>query len=73
MLKLLATRDQMVQNTLTNLLPVPCAICDHLVATFDGIPVILDGKAPIIEFAHLECCVGDEETPSVPLTGSEAK
>ncbi len=60
MMKLLASRDQMVQNALTNHLPVPCAICGRLVATFDGLPVVLDDKAQIIEFAHPGCCVGDE-------------
>jgi hypothetical protein len=60
MIKPPALLDQMVQNTLTNHLPVPCAICDRLVATFDGLPVILDNKAPIIEFAHPGCCARDE-------------
>jgi hypothetical protein len=55
-----ASRAQMVQNTLTNHRPVRCAICDRYVTPFAGLPVILDDKAQIIEFAHPGCCARDE-------------
>lgn len=63
-----ATRAQMLGNALTNRSPVQCAVCDRYVTPFTGLPVILDGRSGIIEFAHPGCCVPQERT--VPLSGS---
>ena len=49
-------RPRLLRNGLVNRAPIPCPICGRYIATFDGVPVIRDDKAPIIEFAHLECC-----------------
>lgn len=49
-------RPRLLRNGLVNRAPIRCPICERYVATFDGVPVILDDKAPIIKFAHLECC-----------------
>ena len=51
-----ATSNQMVQNKLTNRKPVRCPVCDRFVGTLTGLPVILDDKTRIIEFAHPGCC-----------------
>jgi hypothetical protein len=55
-----ATPSQRVRNGLTNRKPVPCAICDHFISPFTGLPIILDNKARIINFAHPGCCVPEE-------------
>lgn len=47
---------RVVHNGLVNHAPVRCAVCGQYVATFDGIPVILNDKARIIDFAHPDCC-----------------
>jgi hypothetical protein len=46
----------MVQSKLKNRTPIPCAVCDRYICTFTGVPVILDAKKNIIEFAHPGCC-----------------
>jgi hypothetical protein len=53
----LALLNQMVQNKLVNRKPIPCAVCDRYIAPFVGLPVILNDKERIIEFAHPGCCV----------------
>jgi hypothetical protein len=53
-------RLRLLRNGLLNRAPIRCPICGRYVATFDGVPVTLDDKAPIIEFAHLECCSAAE-------------
>jgi hypothetical protein len=58
----LATPTQMVGNKLTNRTPVLCPVCDLYVATFTGLPVILNAKNRIIEFAHAGCCARQEQT-----------
>ena len=64
MTKPLALRAQMVKNTLTNRAPIRCPICDRFIATFAGLPVILDDKAKIIVFAHPGCCLTHAACPS---------
>jgi hypothetical protein len=51
------TPTQMVQSKLVNRLPIPCAFCDRYIGPFVGLPVILDNRGQIIEFAHPGCCV----------------
>lgn len=60
MTKLQATPTQMVHSKLLNRKPILCAICDRYISPFAGLPVILDSKAQIIEFAHPSCCVTEE-------------
>ena len=60
MIKSPASPGQMVRNNLANRVPIRCAVCDRYIASFTGLPVILDDKAQIIEFAHPDCC--DQET-----------
>jgi hypothetical protein len=62
MTKPLATLTQMVGNKLTNRTPVICPVCDLYVTPFAGLPVILDGKARIIEFVHPSCCARCERS-----------
>ena len=62
MTKPLATPAQMVGNKLTNRAPVMCAVCDHYITPYEGLPVILDARARIIEFAHAGCCARQERT-----------
>lgn len=45
-----------VRNGLVNHTPIRCPVCGQYVATFAGIPVILNEKAQIIDFAHPDCC-----------------
>jgi hypothetical protein len=47
---------RLVRNGLVNKSPILCPLCEKYVAAFAGIPVILDDKASIIEFAHTGCC-----------------
>jgi hypothetical protein len=60
-----ATPSQMVQSKLVNRKPIPCAVCEHFIGSFTGLPVILDHKEGIIEFVHPGCCVHEEQTSSV--------
>jgi hypothetical protein len=53
-------RPRRLRNRLMNRAPIRCPICGQYVATFAGVPVILNAKAPIIEFAHLDCCPVEE-------------
>jgi hypothetical protein len=54
------TPAQMVQNTLVNRKPIHCAVCDRYIGPFAGLPVILNEKERIINFAHPGCCVSGE-------------
>ncbi len=47
---------RLLRNGLVNRAPVQCPVCARYVATFTGIPVMLDDKARIIYFAHPDCC-----------------
>jgi hypothetical protein len=47
-----------VGNGLMNRAPVRCPVCGRYLATFSGIPVIMDDKTRIIYFAHPDCCPG---------------
>ena len=72
-----ASPAQMVRNKLVNRVPVRCPVCDLYVATFVGLPVIMNAKERIIEFAHPGCCVGEKECvlashAKVGSLGSEA-
>jgi len=60
MTKLPATPTQMVHSKLLNRKPIRCAVCDRYISTFAGLPVILDDKEQIIEFAHPGCCWNGE-------------
>jgi hypothetical protein len=53
----LVEMTQIVQSKLVNRTPTRCAICDHFIGPFRGLPVILDAKTQIIEFVHSGCCV----------------
>jgi hypothetical protein len=55
-----ATLTQMVHNKLVNHIPIPCAVCHRYVSTFGGLPVILNDKEQIVEFAHPGCCADRE-------------
>ena len=55
-----ATLTQMVQNKLMNQIPIPCAVCHRYINTFGGLPVILNDKEQIVEFAHSGCCADRE-------------
>jgi len=46
----------MVRSKLVNRIPVLCAVCEHFICPFDGLPVILDAKEQIIRFVHAGCC-----------------
>jgi hypothetical protein len=59
MTKPLATPSQMVRSKLLNRRPIQCAVCDRLISTLAGLPVILNAKAGIIEFVHPDCCTHD--------------
>ena len=65
MTKPLATPAQVVGNKLTNRAPVMCAVCDQYITPYEGLPVILDARARIIEFAHAGCCARQERTERV--------
>jgi hypothetical protein len=56
MTKLPATPDQIVHSKLLNRKQVRCAVCGRYISSFTGLPVILDDKKQIIEFAHPGCC-----------------
>ncbi len=58
--KPLATPAQRVRSKLVNRIPVCCPICDRYISPFVGLPVILNDKERIIEFAHPNCCVARE-------------
>jgi hypothetical protein len=60
MTKPLVTPGQMVHNKLVNRKPIRCAVCDRYIGPFTGLPVILDHRVRIIEFAHPACCVHEE-------------
>ena len=60
MLKSLANRAQMVHNKLVNHKPIRCAVCHRFISTSAGVPVILDDREQIIEFAHPSCCVDEQ-------------
>lgn len=60
MTKLPATPNQMVHSKLLNRQPIRCAVCDRYISPFTGLPVILDDKKQIIEFAHPGCCGNGE-------------
>jgi hypothetical protein len=60
MTKLPATPAQMVHSKLLNRQPIRCAVCDRYISPFTGLPVILDDKKQIIEFAHPDCCENGE-------------
>ena len=51
-----ATANQMVHNRLVNHKPIICAVCDRYISPLTGLPVILEDKEQIIEFAHPACC-----------------
>lgn len=59
MIKPLATAMQMVRSKLLNRAPVICAVCDVYIASFAGLPVILNDKEHLIEFVHPACCAHD--------------
>ncbi len=52
-----ATTAQMVRSKLMNRKPVRCAVCNNYICPFTGLPVMLDNKSKIIEFAHPDCCM----------------
>lgn len=47
---------RLLRNGLVNHAPIRCAVCGQYVATFAGIPVMMDDRARIIYFAHPACC-----------------
>jgi len=49
-------RPHLLGNGLVNRAPICCPLCGRYIATFAGVPVILDDKAHIIDFAHVDCC-----------------
>jgi hypothetical protein len=51
-----ATPTQMVNNKLVNHKPIHCAVCERYIGPHAGLPVILNDKEQIIEFAHPGCC-----------------
>ena len=53
-----AAANQMVHSKLVNRKPIVCAVCERYISPFTGLPVILDDKDQIIEFAHPACCRG---------------
>jgi hypothetical protein len=55
-----AAANQMVHNKLVNRKPMICAVCDHYISPFTGLPVILEDKDQIIEFAHPACCAYED-------------
>src|SRR5207245_6926889 len=74
MTKLPATPTQMVHSKLLNRKPIRCAVCDRYISTFAGLPVILDYKEQIIEFAHPVFAGMGNERPRYPKErGSERK
>ncbi len=62
MTKPLATPAQVVGNKLTNCAPVMCAVCDQYITPYEGLPVILDARARIIDFSHAGCCARQGRT-----------
>jgi len=58
-----ASWAQMVHNSLANHVPVPCVICDRYIVSFEGVPVIMNAKAQLIEFAHSGCCAPEGPAP----------
>jgi hypothetical protein len=56
----MTTTARRVGNGLVNRAPVQCPICARYVATFSGIPVMMDDQTRIIYFAHADCCPGAE-------------
>lgn len=59
MSKLLATLAQMVQSKLVNRKPVRCGVCGHYICYLGGLPVVLNDRQQMIEFAHPGCCATD--------------
>jgi hypothetical protein len=55
-----AAANQMVHNKLVNRKPMICAVCDRYISPFTGLPVILEAKDQIIEFAHPACCAHED-------------
>jgi hypothetical protein len=55
-----AAANQMVHNKLVNRKPMICAVCDRYISPFTGLPVILEEKDQIIEFAHPACCASED-------------
>lgn len=51
-----ATPTQMVHSKLVNRRPIPCAVCDHYIGSFTGLPVNMNANEGIIEFVHRGCC-----------------
>ena len=48
----LASPSQLLEPGLLNRTPVRCALCDRYIATFVGLPVIMNAPRNIIEFVH---------------------
>jgi hypothetical protein len=45
----------MVPSKLMNRMPARCAVCDRFIGPLVGLPVILNDKEQIIQFAHPRC------------------
>ena len=63
MAKPLAALAQVVRSKLVHHRPMRCTVCDRYISPWTGLPVILDTKEQIIEFAHPGCCVHEGAKP----------
>jgi hypothetical protein len=54
-------RPHLLRNGLFNRSPIICPLCGRYVACYAGIPVIIDEKASIVDFAHPDCCADAKE------------
>ena len=50
----------MAQRYLTNSKAILCAVCDRYIRPLAGLPVIVEGKAQIIGFAHRPGCASEK-------------